>query len=238
MKDEMDGSVARAVLLFDVILRVLEDYWSKLNVTRLVDTVHITECGGHSETMAYFLEGLVGLVDFLGLSVEPRTVDVGIVYAVFLPTGDAELDLDGHAEGGHTLEVFLASAQIFGDLLLGKIKHVGTVEGFTFLLVKFLTCVEQTIDPRQKLTGGVIGVENDGNVIGLCHGVNVLGPRDGAGDGRLLAIVREALSRIEDTSAVGELDHHGRFHLGSRFKYGVDRVGANHVDRRKRIFVF
>ena len=234
----MDGPVARAVLLFDVILRVLEDYWSKLHVAWFVDTVYVAECGSHSETMAYFLEGLVSLADFLGLGVEAGTVDVGVVYSVFLPAGNAELDLDGHAEGSHTLEVFLASAQIFVDLLLGKIKHVGTVEGFTFLLVKFLTSVEQTIDPRQKLTGGVIGVEDDGNVIGLCHGVNVLGPRYGAGDGRLLAIVREALARIEYTPAVGKLDHHGRFHLGSRFKHGVDRVGAHHVDRRKRIFVF
>jgi hypothetical protein len=53
----------------------LEQLRAKLDVARLVDTVHVTESGSDAEVWGYGRKRLVDLVDVFGLSVEGVVVN-------------------------------------------------------------------------------------------------------------------------------------------------------------------
>jgi hypothetical protein len=62
-------------LLLDILLMRLEQLRAKLDVARLVDTVHVTESGSDAEVWGYGRKRLVDLVDVFGLSVEGVVVN-------------------------------------------------------------------------------------------------------------------------------------------------------------------
>ena len=96
-----------------------------------------------------------------------------------------------------------------------------------------LARIQQAVDPRQQLLGGVVGVQDHGYTVGFGNGVNVLGAGDGTQDGGLLAFQLQALAGGEHGTAVGELNDDRSLHLGSRFQHGVDGVGTDAVDCRQ-----
>lgn len=91
VEDEEDGLVgSRADLLLDVQLVLLEQLGVQADVARLVDAVHVTEAGSNGEVGADGAEGVVDGQDILGLCVERVVVDVLVVDAVLLTTGDTD----------------------------------------------------------------------------------------------------------------------------------------------------
>ena len=95
VEDEVDGLlVLPTKLLGDELLRVVEDLGLEAHVARRVDAVDVAERGRDRElAVRHLAEGLVDLPDLLGLRVELRRVDVGVVDAVLFASGDAELHL-------------------------------------------------------------------------------------------------------------------------------------------------
>ena len=92
MEDEEDGLVLLGLdLLLDVGLVLLQQLGVQTDVAGLVDTVDITETSGNGEVGADGGEGLVDGQDVLGLGVEGVVVDVLVVDAVLLTTGDTDL---------------------------------------------------------------------------------------------------------------------------------------------------
>jgi len=92
VEDEKDGLVGgRAGLLLDVLLVLGEKLGVELDVTRLVDTVAVTEAGGNGEVRADGGEGVADGKDVLGLSVEGVVVNRLVVDTVLLTTGDTDL---------------------------------------------------------------------------------------------------------------------------------------------------
>ena len=90
VEDEEDGVLSRKrVLLDDVVLSVLENFRSKLDITRSVDTVDVTEGGGDAESGGDAAELFPYLADLLGLRVEGGVVDASVIDTIFLTTGAA-----------------------------------------------------------------------------------------------------------------------------------------------------
>jgi hypothetical protein len=130
VEDEEDGLVILgASLLLDVLLVLGEETGLELDVTGLVDTVDVTEASGDGEVGRDLGEGLVDLVDVLGLSVEGVVVNVLVVDTILLTTGDTDLHLEPLLHGGSTLEVLLGGLDVVVNLLLGQINHVGRETG-------------------------------------------------------------------------------------------------------------
>lgn len=70
VEDEEDGLVVLGLLLLlDVLLVLLEEFGAELDVAWLVDSVDVSETGGDGEVWRDWGEGLVDVVDVLGLSV-------------------------------------------------------------------------------------------------------------------------------------------------------------------------
>ena len=92
MEDEEDGLVLLGLdLLLDVGLVLLQQLGVQTDVAGLVDTVHVTEASGNGEVGGDSGQGLVDGQDVLGLGVEGVVVDVLVVDAVLLTTGDTDL---------------------------------------------------------------------------------------------------------------------------------------------------
>jgi hypothetical protein len=92
VEDEEDGLVGgRAGLLLDVLLVLGEKLGVELDVTRLVDTVAVTEAGGNGEVGADGGEGVADGKDVLGLGVEGVVVNRLVVDTILLTTGDTDL---------------------------------------------------------------------------------------------------------------------------------------------------
>ena len=87
--------------------------------------MHVAEGGGDGEHAGGDRVELgVHLVDLLGLGVEVLLGDVGVVDAVLLAAGHAELHLEHAVELAHALEVLLARRDVLLERLLGEIEHV------------------------------------------------------------------------------------------------------------------
>ena len=95
VEDEVDGLlVLPTKLLGDELLRVVEDLGLEAHVARRVDAVDVAEGRRDGElAVRHLAQRFIHLPDLLGLRVELRRVDVGVVDAVFFSTGDAELHL-------------------------------------------------------------------------------------------------------------------------------------------------
>ena len=234
VEDEVHGLGSRAERLLDVILGILEDGGLELHVAGLVDAVHVAEGGRDREVGADLSQRGVGLGDFLGLRVELRLLDTGVIHPVLLAACHAEFDLEGHAHFGHPLEILGADLQILVQRLLGKIEHVRAVERPSCLGELLLAGREHPVHPREQFLGAVVGVENDRHAVGLRGGVHIVGPGDASDDGAGLTLLRDPLSDEEVGSTVGKLNHHRRVHLAGGGQSRVDGTGADAVDRRKR----
>lgn len=94
VEDEEDGLlVLGALLVLHVLLVLAEQLGPELDVAGLIHTVHVAEAGGDGEVRRDGAEGLVDLVDVLGLGVEAVVVDTLIVDAILLASRNADLHL-------------------------------------------------------------------------------------------------------------------------------------------------
>jgi hypothetical protein len=175
----------------------------------------------------------VGVGHVLGLGVEARAVDAGVVDAVLFAAGDAQFDFERHSHLAHPLEIALADVDVLLDRLFRQVEHVRAVERLAVGLEVPFAGIEQAVDPGQQLLGRVVGVQDDRRAIQFGHQMDVLGAGDAAGDARALGGVVEALAGKELRTAVGELDDRRRIELGGGFHDGVDRAGVDDVDCRQ-----
>jgi hypothetical protein len=92
-KDSQRLGVGLANLLSSVLLVVTEEFWPEGNISRLVDTVNVSETSGNGEVGGDGVQSSVDIVDVWGLSVEGSVVGVGVVDTVLLTSGDTNLHL-------------------------------------------------------------------------------------------------------------------------------------------------
>jgi hypothetical protein len=68
----------------------------------------------------------------------------------------------------------------------------------------------------------MIRMKNHGDVVVLGHEADVLGPGNGAQNGRLLVRILNALAGQESGAAIGELDDDWGVDGAGRLQYGID----------------
>ena len=216
----------------------MQDDGLQLHVAGFINTVHVAERGGDGEVRADLAQLFVSVSHILGLRIEARAVDAGVIDTVFLAAGDTELDFEGHLQLGHAGQILLADFNVLFQGFFGEVEHVGAEERLAVCCIVFLTFVQQTVDPREEFLGGVVGVYHHGHAVQLGHAVDVHSTGNTALDGRLLVVVAQRFAGAEDTAAVGELDHHRGIHRLGGFHHGVDGVRTDHVHSREGEFVF
>mmetsp|Transcript_7207 Transcript_7207/g.17625 ORF Transcript_7207/g.17625 Transcript_7207/m.17625 type:complete len:365 (-) Transcript_7207:37-1131(-) len=230
VEDELHFLLVSALeLLGKVLLGVVEDDRLEVNVSRSVNSVDISERSGASEGGVLDLGKLfVGVPDFLGLGVKTVGVDVSVINTIFLSSGDTEFELEKDVELGEFLHVFLADANVLFEGFLGKIKHVRGEKRFSVLLVVILVGLEHTVEPREKLLGTVIGMENNRDSVVLGDGTDVHGQGNGTSGSTVGAL--DSLSEKEGSSSIGTLDDDGTLGLSGGFHAGVGsgRTGTVH----------
>jgi hypothetical protein len=111
--------------------------------------------------------------------------------------------------GGSALKVGGGGVDVVVDGLLRQINHVGGEEGLVVKLEVSLIGLEHTIQPREELLGAVIGVEDDGDVVGGGHATDVVGSGNGTSNGGLLAFVAHTLTGEESGTTLGDLQDNG-----------------------------
>ena len=74
--------------IFDILLVLAKKFWVKLNVTRFVDTMNISETGGNREVRGDWRQSLVDGKDVLGLGIERIIVNRLVVNTILLTTCD------------------------------------------------------------------------------------------------------------------------------------------------------
>lgn len=231
VEDKSDGLVVlEALLLLNVLLVLLEELGAELDVARLVDTVDVTEASGDGEVGGDGVEGLVDLVDVLGLGVEGVVVNGLVVNTVLLATGDTDLHLDPLLHGSNTLEVGSGGVDVVSDLLLGEINHVGGEEGLAVDLEVGLVGLDHAIEPGKELLGAVVGVKDNGDTVGRGDGTDVVGTSNGTGNGGLLVGVGDTLTGEVGSTTVGHLEDDGRLGIAGSLEGGDDGGGRGHVD--------
>mmetsp|Transcript_6736 Transcript_6736/g.16336 ORF Transcript_6736/g.16336 Transcript_6736/m.16336 type:complete len:410 (+) Transcript_6736:222-1451(+) len=234
VEHKVDGLVLLALeLFFDVSLRVAEDLGAEDDIARLVNAVDVAEGGCDGELRVLDGgKGLVHLPDLVGLRVHGGVVDVLVVDAILLPTGDAKLHFQEAVDLGHALHVLDTCLNVLLEGLLREVKHVRGEEGLAVLLVVLLVGGEHAVEPGEELLGTVVGVEDDGHTVGLGHVADIVGAGDGAEDAGLetLLAVGERLASHELGATVGELDHDGGLVLGGSLQNLVHGGGGDAVD--------
>ena len=134
--------------------------------------------------------------------------------------------------GSSTLEVLDGGLDVLFDGLLGQINHMAGVERLAVQLEEAFVLVQQSIQPREELLGAVVGVQDDGDTVGGGNAADEMGTSNATGDGRLLAIVTDALAGEVSSTALGQLQNDGavliagsleRGHGGGRGGYVLDR---------------
>ena len=81
------------------------------------------------------MEGLRIRTHLFRSGVEVLPVCAGVVDAILLAAGDADLHLEPDSDLGHALEVLGASGDVLAILLLRKVEHVAREEGLSVLLL-------------------------------------------------------------------------------------------------------
>lgn len=148
--------------LAHMLLVLTQKFGVKFDISGLVNTMDVSESSGDTEVWADGIQGRVDLPDVLRLSVELGVIDSGIIDAVLLATGNANLHLEPEANGGHPFEVLLADSDVLLLALLGKVKHVRGEERFLVLLEIGLISLKHPIKPLQELVSAMIGVQDNG----------------------------------------------------------------------------
>jgi hypothetical protein len=231
VEDEEDGLlVLSLLLLLDVLLVLLEELRSELDVSGLVHTVDVTETGRNREVRRDRRQTLVDVVDVLRLGVETVVVDILVVHTVFLTTSDTDLHLEPLLHGRGTLKVLGGGLNVLLDRLLGQIDHVAGEERSTILLEKCLVGIEHTVEPWQKLLGAVVGVEDDRDAVGGSDSTNVVSSCNRTSDRRLLVLVADTLAGEVSSTTLADLEDDGRFGVTGSLKRRNDGRGGSHVN--------
>ena len=225
--------VAVVQLLGGVLLVLSEDLGSELDVTGLVDSVHVSESGGDGKVGRDLGERLVDVKDVFGLGVQAGVVDLGVVDTVLLSTGDTDLHLEPLVHLGHPLKVLDAGLNVLLLGLFGQVQHVRGEEGDTVLLEVGLVGVEHSIEPGQELLGAVVRVHDDGDSVSRGDGSDESGGGDGTGDRGLLlvGVVLDSLSGPEGGSSLRDLEDDGRVDISGGLQGGVGGRGRGDVLR-------
>ena len=91
MEDKEDRLVALGGFLFlNIFLMLVEQFRVEADIAWLVNTVDVAKAGGNGEIRGDGLEGLVDVVNILRLGVEGIVVNILVVDAIFLTSGDAD----------------------------------------------------------------------------------------------------------------------------------------------------
>ena len=134
----------------------------ELDISRLVNTVDVSESSSYAEVGANGTQGRVYVPNILRLSVELGVIDSSVIDSVLLTTGDTDLHLEPDTEGGHTFKVRDAGGNVVLLALLGKVEHVRGEERFLVLLEIGFVGLEHTIEPRQEFVCTMVRVQDDG----------------------------------------------------------------------------
>jgi hypothetical protein len=110
-------------------------------------------------------------------------------------------------------------------------------EGLAMLLEVCLIGIEHAIEPRQKLLGAVIGVENDGNAIEGSEGADVVGSSNGTADAGSLAVVGDALAGKVSGTALTGLENDGALLVAGSLKSADNGGRRGDVDGGNGIVV-
>jgi hypothetical protein len=232
VEDKFHRLLLTVVELFsEELLGVVENDRLKVDISRSINSVNISERGGAGEGGVFdFRKLLVCVPNFFRLGVKTGGVDIGVVYAIFLSSGNTEFELQQDVELGELFHVFLADADVLFEGFLGKIKHVRGEKRVSLFGVEFLVGLDQTIHPWQPSLLAVIGVENDRNSVKSGNFVDVLGGSDTSSDGSLVIGVVGGLSGNEETTSLGEGDDDGTTIFLGGFHAGIDGRSSNNVD--------
>mmetsp|Transcript_22653 Transcript_22653/g.34847 ORF Transcript_22653/g.34847 Transcript_22653/m.34847 type:complete len:380 (-) Transcript_22653:167-1306(-) len=209
----------RADLLLGVSLVVSKLLGRKLDISRLVHTMHITESGGDTEHVTNLGQSFVHSVDLLRGGVELLGVNILIVNSILLSSGNTDLHLEPDLHLGHLLEVFYADGNVLLIGLFTQVKHVTAEKRLAVLGEESFISLKHTIEPGQKLLGAVIGMKHNGNTIVLGHTTNVHGKSNTTSSG--CVGILDILSSVEFSSTVGDLNHNGRVVLLGSLEDGI-----------------
>lgn len=194
-----------ADLLFDVALVQAQDPWLQLDITRLVHTVHIPECGSNREIRADLAQRIVDLINIATLGVKGSIVDTSVVNTVFFTASYTDFHLEPDTNLAHPLEVLDAGANVFFVGFFGKVEHMRGEERLSMLPVVCFIGFEHTVKPLQELLGAVIRVEDDRNAVRGGDGTDKVRGGDRAGNRSLLILVVETLTAEEGATALRDL---------------------------------
>ena len=189
VKYEVDRVGACVVFLLDEQLRIMQDDRFKPYVTRFVNAVNIAERGGNGEIGAYAEQGFISMRNMFGLRIQARAVDAGIVNAILLAAGNAQLDLEGHADLAHTFQIALTYLYVFFQRFFRQVEHMGAEQRFAVFGKIFFAGIEQSVDPGQQLLGGMVCMDDHGDAVHFGHFMNVHGPGNTAFDGSAFLVV-------------------------------------------------
>lgn len=238
VEDEEHGLLLLGLLLLlHVLLVLLEELWAELNVAGLVDSVHVAEASGDGEVWGDWGEGLVDVVDVLGLGVEGVVVHILVVDTVLLTSSDTNLHLEELLHWCGALEVLSGCVEVLLDGLLGQIDHVGGEERSAVLLEESLVGIEHAVQPWEELLGAVVGVEDDGNAVRWSDGADVVSGGDGSSDGCLLVLVLNTLAGEVGGTALAHLEDHWCLGIASGLEGCNDGGGGGDVDGGNGIVV-
>mmetsp|Transcript_13875 Transcript_13875/g.33341 ORF Transcript_13875/g.33341 Transcript_13875/m.33341 type:complete len:389 (+) Transcript_13875:340-1506(+) len=225
-------------LLRNVVLCTVQNLGLQLNVSGRVNTVNVSKSSSNREGRRDGSERLVHLVDLLRLRVQVLNGSVRVVDAIFFPTSDAQFHFQQDSDLGHAFQVVLADFNIFLNRLFRQVNHVTGEQGFAMILKVTFRSSQEPVNPRQKLLGTVVGVQNDRNSVLLGHSSDVEGPRDGTGDGSFVVCVVQSLATVKLTSTRTELDNDGSIVLARCFQASVDSRATDTVHGRNGVSVF
>ena len=219
-------------------LGIFQDLRAQLHIARFIDPVHVAEGSGDAE-VADGGEQPVGFQHVFGLGVEVGVVGDVVVRAdaVFLAAGDAQLDLQAHAQRLEALQDRRAGREVVGQGFFREVQHVRGKERPAGGLVVALAFFDHALDPGDQLAVGVVGVKHHADAVVAGQQVHVLGGRDSAQHPCAIA-PGKALPGKELGAAVGELNDHVRAVPRRGLEHGVHRIGPHHVDRRKGVMIF
>ena len=240
MEDKVHRLVGSgALLLLDELLGVGQNLRGKLDVTRRVDAVDVTEGGSDGvEVRSDRLERLVDLVNLFRLGVQVLRGDVRVIHAILFAAGDADFHFEEAVDLLHASQVLFADFEVLLNRFLGQVEHVGREERFTVLGEIFLVRLQEPVKPRKKVLGAVVRVQDHRHAVHFRQRAHLKRTRDATGDRRLLVLVIEPLTRHEVSTTVGKLNNHRRVGLLRRLEAGVDHRGHRAVHRRNRVSVF
>lgn len=94
---------------------------------------------------------------------------------------------------GSTLSVLLGDSNVLLLLLFRQVNHVAGEERLAVLVEELLIGIEHAIQPGEELLGAMVGVEDNGDVVGRSHRADVVGSGNGTGNGSILVGVGDTL---------------------------------------------